>query len=524
VPIGEPHELPEGGTEDEALHRAEERAARLRRITDAIPGVVYQYRLSPDGQQVFTFVSEGVHEAFGLTPEDLMADASAGWGRVLPEDVPALVESIQRSAATVSEWFHEFRLRRPDGSVVWLRGSSTPEPLEPDGSVVWNGIFQDVTERKHLEEQLAVAARMSSMGTLAAGVAHEINNPLAYLGGNLSYALSTLPKLRDGSATPADWDEVVAALEEAVEGAHRVRDIVADLKAFSRIDAPRRAPVELQRVMDVALRMTRNELRHHARLEEDRQASPVVIGDESRLAEVLVNLVVNAAQAMSEADLSRNVIRVVLRMEGDFAVLEVQDNGVGIPPEHLGRIFEPFFTTKPAGVGTGLGLAVCHRIVAELGGRIAVESTPGQGSVFRVFLPGARREAAEVATSRRARVLVVDDDPMVLSAIARVLGREHDVTTVTSGADALAQLAAGSPIDLVLCDLMMPGLSGADVYERACATSPALSERFLFMTAGAFTPMAEAFRQRVADRMVEKPLDAARIREAVRSALLRAGA
>lgn len=505
-----------------AVAASRAREARLERITEAIPGVVYQYRLTPDGQQAFTFVSSGANEAFGLTAEALTKDAAAGWARVLPEDVPDLLESIARSAATQTNWIHEFRLRKPDDTVIWLRGCSTPEPAQEDGATVWNGLFVDVTERKRLEDQLALAARMSSMGTMAAGVAHEINNPLAYLSGNLSYALAALPKLREGGGSPTDWDELTAALEEAVEGSHRVRDIVADLKAFSRVAPAQRSPVDLHHVLDVALRMTRNELRHRARLVEERGACPPVMADESKLAEVIVNLIVNAVQAMPEADIDRNVVRVVTRLEGSFAVLEVHDNGVGIPPANLQKIFEPFFTTKPIGQGTGLGLAVCHRIVSELGGRLTVESVPGEGSAFRVHVPIATPPAtAEVQPSPRARLLVVDDDPMVLGAVARVLSRDHEVATAASGAAALAHLAAHPEVDLVLCDLMMPGISGAEVYARACEASRSLTDRFVFMTGGAFTPAAEAFRQQVRDRVVDKPLDSARIRQFVGAALAR---
>jgi CheY-like chemotaxis protein len=180
----------------------------------------------------------------------------------------------------------------------------------------------------------------------------------------------------------------------------------------------------------------------------------------------------------------------------------------------MARIFDPFFTTKPIGVGTGLGLAICHRIVTSMNGTISVESTPGTGTVFRVALPVAQAgpEIAEPARPvappvRRGRILVVDDDPLVGSALRRMLSVDHTVTTKTSARDALAHLRAGEPCDIVICDVMMPEMTGIELHAELERTDPATADKIVFMTGGAFTPSARAFLEKVRNPRVDKPID-----------------
>ena len=369
-----------------AEHETQSSHRQLLRLTSAIPGVVYQIRFAADGTLSFPFFSAASIDLFGVPADQVERDPQTAFARVLPEDLPGLLGAIDEVLRNPGPWGREVRIAHPDGRTLWVQIRSILEPPLADGSLVWNGLITDVTERRRLEEQLSIAERMSSMGTLAAGVAHEINNPLAYVSGNLSYALSALTRLREGSSSPAEWDDFTEALQEALEGAHRVRDTVGDLKAFSRVDAPRRGPVEIRRVADLAIRMCRNELRHRARLVQELGDCPIVVGDESRLAEVLVNLLVNAAQAMPEGDHDRNEVRIVTRLDDGHVLIEVHDNGPGIAPESLARVFEPFFTTKPVGIGTGLGLPICRRIVEDHGGTLTLQSTLGIGTVARVSL------------------------------------------------------------------------------------------------------------------------------------------
>jgi ligand-binding sensor domain-containing protein/signal transduction histidine kinase/CheY-like chemotaxis protein len=396
---------------------------------------------------------------------------------------------------------------------------------------------------REAQSQLVQAGKMAAVGTLAAGVGHEINNPLAYIVSNLEYAslevgalVRELPPAQSGERLK-DMDR---ALREALHGAERVRRIVQDLKTFSRGDEEARGPVNLQAVLESAAKLAGNELRPRARLVKDFGEIPLVEGNESRLAQVFLNLIINSAQALPEGRASDNEVRLVTRREGaDKVVAEVRDTGCGIPQDVLGRIFEPFFTTKPVGVGTGLGLALCHRFITSMGGEIGVESTPGQGTVVRVTLrtalpvtapvpAPAPAQTAEASAPRqeaiRGRVLVVDDDLMVSSALRRTLGREHDVEVVVSARAALGKLVApeGTELDLILCDLMMPDLTGMDLHAEVSAAAPAVARRMVFITGGAFTPAAREFLERVENPRVEKPFDSAKLREQVRGWVLKA--
>jgi signal transduction histidine kinase len=249
-----------------------------------------------------------------------------------------------------------------------------------------------IAEREKMEEQLRFAERMASLGTLAAGVAHEINNPMTYVLSNLDYVAEELTN----RGAPA-WGDAEPSLEkliaEAQDGAGRVVKIVRDLKAFSRhSDDDPLTPIALERALDIAAEMATSHIRRRATLERYYQGSTKVMGNDVRLGQVFVNLVINAAQAIPEGgDPSRH--RIALRTYFDDegrAVAEVEDSGAGIDPEVLPRVFDPFFTTKPVGVGTGLGLSSAMGIVSALGGTIDIDSAIGAGTRVRVRLPSLR--------------------------------------------------------------------------------------------------------------------------------------
>ncbi|MCP3101027.1 PAS domain S-box protein [Myxococcus sp. K15C18031901] len=255
-----------------------------------------------------------------------------------------------------------------------------------DGSPAWVTVARDVTERKRSQAQLILADRMASMGLLAAGIAHELNNPLAYVLSNLDFLHATVgPRARP--LTPDDLVECRQVLDDAREGAERMRQIVRQLRVFSRVEDTREEPVDLHRVLDSVIQMAASEVRPRARLVKTYGAVPPVRGNEGKLFQVFLNLVINAAHAIEEGQSETNEIRITTRPEeGARVMVEVRDTGGGIPPEHLRRIFDPFFTTKSAGLGTGLGLSICDTIVTALGGHISVESSVGVGTTFRVAL------------------------------------------------------------------------------------------------------------------------------------------
>jgi ligand-binding sensor domain-containing protein/signal transduction histidine kinase len=247
-----------------------------------------------------------------------------------------------------------------------------------------------VQELQATRERLIHAEKMAAVGTLAAGVGHELNNPLAYVISNLNFVASEVREATANSPERERWEEVTQALDEAREGTDRMRAIIQDLRAFSRMQPQLRQRVELHAVLDLVLTIASAELRRSAQVLKHYGTPPVVLGDETRLAQVFLNLLMNAAQAIPEGHAERNEIRVITRTdERGYAVVEVSDTGKGISPEVLPRIFEPFFTTREVGVGTGLGLSICHSYIQGMNGELRVRSELGQGTSFEVVLPPA---------------------------------------------------------------------------------------------------------------------------------------
>jgi len=371
--------------------------------------------------------------------------------------------------------------------------------------------------QKKMQEQLLISDRMASVGTLAAGVAHEINNPLAAIVANLELMARDLSAVASRLNLTDRLHDVFDELSDARESADRLRQIVRDLKLFSRAtDEEHRGAVDVQRVLESSLRMAWNEIRHRAQLIKEYSQVPPVEANESRLGQVFLNLIINAAQAIREGDAEHNQIRVLTRQDsGGCIVTEIRDTGTGIAPENLKRIFDAFFTTKPVGIGTGLGLSICHRIVSGLGGRLEVESELGKGSCFRVVLPPAKNPARQPeqpslpapVRTRRGRVLVVDDEPMIATAIGRTLSFEHEVVVSADAADALERILSGERFDVLLCDLMMPQMTGMDLHAALAESVPDQAERMVFLSGGAFTSAARAFLDEVPNQRLEKPFD-----------------
>jgi len=339
-----------------------------------------------DGQSAVLEFNSTFREMLGWSEEELqrahLPDLLHGEEAALP------AHELQRMSEGATDLvLGEWRFRRRDGSPA--HGLVRATAVHADGVFQYAvALVEDLTAKRSLEAQLVFADRMASMGTLAAGVAHEINNPLAFITANLEFALSEVQSHQPALAAAA------GALEDAREGTNRVRNIVRDLKIFSRVDAGDEDLVDVRQVLRSAVNVTHNELRHRATVQLELAPVPFVRASGQRLGQVFVNLLINAAQAMTEGHADENRIRVACFSTPDERVMvEVADTGCGIPPENQARIFEPFFTTKPVGVGTGLGLSVCHGIIERLHGEITVESRVGQGATFRVLLPRADASA-----------------------------------------------------------------------------------------------------------------------------------
>lgn len=462
---------------DEARRLSE---AKLRGITEAIPGVVYEWEWRGDGFEGFTYVSERARDFFGGTdPEQLVTDPQRLWSAVLPEDLGPLQLSIRASYETLETWTQDFRIRRRDGQVRWIRGISVPERLGSGPDVRWRGILMDITERKELERALLQAQKMESLGRLAGGVAHDFNNILTVIRG---YAELLREELPQGDGRRDDADELVRASERAT-------GLTRQLLALSRQPQLQARDVDVNQLVWELEKLFRRVLGEPVKLvtalDDDAGA---VHADPVQLEQVLLNLVVNARDAMPDGGtLSIETRRLLASPQdepclggmppGDYVQLRVSDTGVGMDADTLARIFEPFFTTKDVGKGSGLGLAIVYSIAQQSGGTVAVESEPGQGATFRVLLPRAgdvavtarvpAAAAPEGLPPVRARVLLVEDDDAVRHLTRKLLEETGcEVQEASNGDEALDLAVVDLDLDLLVTDVVMPGMSGPELARR----------------------------------------------------------
>lgn len=411
----------------------------------------------------------------------------------------------------------EVEHRHRAGQALWVEVSASQVQVGGEPRVL--AFYRDVTERKRLQARLAQNDRLASMGLLAAGVAHEINNPLAYVLSNVESLAQELPSLGVGPAERGHLDGLVEHAQGALEGSERIRKISRALSTFARVEREVMEPVELNRALEMAVTLAGNELKYRARLIKDLSPLPPVLASEGKLTQVFVNLLINAAQAIAEGHVEENTITVRSWSRDGQVFAEVADTGRGIAPENLERVFEPFFTTRQAGGGSGLGLALCKNLMAEFNGELSVTSVLGQGTRFLVrlaasaqALPPQSPAASLPAPAARGRILVVDDERLIREVMRRLLGRDHEVTTAASGQEAQALIQGGAHFDLVLCDLMMPEMSGMALHAWMTEHSPALARRVVFVSGGAFTPSASAYLESVDNLELHKPVDPAELR------------
>jgi two-component system cell cycle sensor histidine kinase/response regulator CckA len=506
---------------DEALRRSE---AKFRTLIERSPTAIFVQRAGR-----FVYVNGALLAMLGYeSASDLV-------GKVVLDSIHvddrALVRGQQHRTANEGDSpVREARMLRRDGTEIVVEAEGVL--LDFDGETSNVVLARDVTERRRMLARVATADRMLSIGTLAAGVAHEINTPLAYVISNLALLANELPAVLSTMASDESKrarlsaQDIEVILRDAQEGAARVSGIVRHLRVLSRADDEAHGSVDAVAVLRSSIKMAENEIRHRARvvLELDRRL-PRVHANESRLGQVFLNLLVNAAQAIPVGHVEENEISVRARASagGNHVTIEVEDTGAGIAPSVIGRIFDPFFTTKAVGDGTGLGLAICQQIVKSAGGEISVTSELGKGACFRVTLAAALHDepAADSSAppprlqSTPARVLMVDDEPALGRSTRLLLAPEHEVVNVTRARDALERLARGERFDVILCDLMMPEMSGIEFHRQLARTTPEYVGRVVFVTGGAFTEEARAFLAELACPCVEKPFTENALRGAI---------
>lgn len=397
------------------------------------------------------------------------------------------------------------------------------EPIiDKVGSVeaIWCLAF-DVTETVQLETKLRSAERMASLGEMAAGIGHEINNPLAYSLLNLDLMGERLGK---HFGSPDDVPEPIQdLLKKSVNGLDRVRDIVKGLKAFSRHDESSLEPIDIAEPLRAAIDFTTNETRHRAKVTASYTDTPLVVANAGRLTQVFTNLLVNSAQAMDLGKANENSIHIrVFKNDRNQVIVDIQDTGCGIPQAQIDKVFEPFFTSKPVGVGTGLGLSICHGIIASFGGDIQIASEVGKGTKVRIILPGTALPAkieeiaafVDAKSSERKNILVIDDDKALRDVIVTALENDHDVTSMESAVEALEHLDSKTvTYDWVICDVMMPAMTGMEFFETIRARGTGFEKKIILMTGGAFTPKVRNWMEALSNPKLQKPFRMKQLKE-----------
>ncbi|MCA9595869.1 MAG: PAS domain S-box protein [Myxococcales bacterium] len=365
------------------LHESEDGFLNLLdRLPDAVLGCQDGLVVFANQRAAVLFGFDDVSELHGLNPDD--------WTH--PEDVDIASKLPRASFASVHP--RDIRVRKRDGTELPVEVRTAWRLMNGYPTAI--AVYRDLSERRRSQAQLIAADRLAAMGALAAGVGHEMNNPLNALALNVDLAEEQVAELAQAGVDVGEADE---ALRDARLAIDHLKTIVRDLGTFSRADEARVEPVDIRSVIDSTLRLAAADLRHRARIDKRFQEVSFVAANPARLGQVFLNLIVNALQAMPEGRTEDNQIVISVYQAEYQVVAEVHDNGPGVPPEQLERIFEPFYTTKPPGEGTGLGLAVSLRLVQSFGGELRCESTFGKGTTFSVTLP-----ATVARPSHRPRV------------------------------------------------------------------------------------------------------------------------
>lgn len=504
---------------------------RLREVTeqhavllDNAPLVIF--RLDPKTHELL-YLNRHAERLFGAPAH--IALSTPAFLRKLhidPEGAQAFEDAVRTAARGEPSASYEARLGLAGSLPITARGNVYPI-LAASGKVAGiEGILLDVTSERAARSRLVQADRLATVGTLAAGVAHEINNPAAFMLLGLD-ALSRQLTGPNVTMTPPAKEIVLQLVEDLRETGRRIVEIARDMRMFASppsAEIGRPIAVDVARAIESALTITRAQIVEKADIELDLAPdTPAIAMDEGRLGQVMVNLLVNAAQTLEAARSSRvepltdDKVRVSMRHEGGQVTIEVEDTGIGIAEPNLSRIFTPFFTTKGPDHGTGLGLAISKAIIERAGGSIEAHSPsslgePRRGARFVICLPALDSAILPAATTPpepprkrlRARVLIVEDEVLLGRALGDQIGEHHDVRVAPNGLDALTVLEKDR-FDVVLCDLKMPGLSGEGLYREVARRDPDQAKRFVFMTGIGFGLETERFIEEVGTTLLEKP-------------------
>jgi PAS domain S-box-containing protein len=488
----------------------------------------------------FVEVNAKACELFGYERDQLRGMT----GRQLhpPEDA-AVVDDISRELiANGSVHRRAIRLRRKDGGCFF--GDLRSSVYRFEGRKLYVTIVRDISAHlsreadleqayralKETEAHLVRSSRLAAIGEIAAGIAHEVNNPAASTLTNLELLRDDLQKLLTEVKNPERTvssltramelfcDEASESVRDSLEGIRRIAFIVKGLRGFARIDENDIEFVDINEVVQTAGNLVRHQIRHAAALEFELGAGDRLPASRGRLIQVVLNLLLNAAQAIEEGGGSRILVETSSTRDG--VLLRVQDDGPGIPAELARRVFDPFFTTKSADRGTGLGLSVCADIIHHHRGAFRLASGRFSGACFEVMIPLNTGLVPQLVPSSAPpgngpplRILVIDDEVPLIRAYRRLLGREHDVVAAYGGEEALAILACDQAFDLILCDLMMPGTDGVGVYEELQRRHPELLQRLVFSSGAPTSTRALTFLQHSDIVCLDKPISSEALKQ-----------
>ncbi len=521
--------------------QVEARTAELAKSNERLHVLIHALERAEDGIAIvddsgaFLYVNPALEWITGYTPSELLGRTARDL-ELDPNEETVLAER-KRLLAAGEKHRSVFAARRKDGSLFEQECTTWPIPGGRGTNRSYVTLRKDVTAQRRTEQSLRLSERMASLGTMAAGVAHEINNPLTYVLLSLRIAQRQLD--RYSQQLPAEYlGKTEAALGNALEGAERVSEVVKDLRLFSRADETTTESIDPRAVVESALRLMGNDLKHRARLDRDYNPTPQVTGNHAKLHQVFLNLFINAAHAIEEAYgpadaafASNRAEEARIRVLTDTdergnCVVEVSDTGIGIAPEYLEKIFDPFFTTKPVGIGTGLGLAMCRSIVSSMAGEITVESQLGRGTTFRITLPPARTVSAApqtLQTQRRTKpvrlaVLVVDDNRAVRDTVCGALSDHHRVEVAESAVEALARLRH-ERYDVILCDLRMPHMNGLELFVALQKEGKGDEKRLVFFTGAPISETTRNFLQRHGRTCIAKPVSEENLEKAIRDVM-----
>jgi PAS domain S-box-containing protein len=504
----------------EALRRSEE---KYRTILQDMKEAYYEMDLTGN----YTFFNDALCRQLGYSREELMGMSYKVY--VPPEKSKEASEIYNRIYRTgePAEMLDVVQIRK-DGKRIFAESSAAPIRNEKDEIIGFRGVIRDVSERKRAEEErkqmeqrAQFASRLASVGELASGVAHEINNPLT---GVIGYAHLLLAR-KDLSR------DVRRDLEIINEGAQRVAGIVKKLLVFARQTKPEQRYVNINELIRITLDLRTYELAASnikVSLQFTRDM-PMTIADPGQLQQVFLNLIINAE---TEMKLTHDKGKLSIKTEKINNILRItfKDTGPGIAKENLETIFDPFFTTREVGQGTGLGLSVCHGIVTEHNGKIWAESELGKGATFIIELPLTTEEKQLEPTEpimeepkkiTKAKILVVDDEPVIRQFVSQVLGEQgHTVETADNATDAL-KMVKSKRYRLILLDIKMPGMSGLELYKQFQKIAPSLTKRVVFITGDVMGKRTLAFLDKTKTPYMMKPFDAKQLKAEINRILAR---